>query len=275
MVGFNMIFKKIGKFILWTLLGIIALPIVLFLFIIFLIICLGKIRYRINAKIGNETTAHVEVSFFKWLVKCTFMYANGKMDVNGRIAWIKINSDNKEPKPEASKTKTTDDTSTAKTPTPFEAKATHKEPLHQNQNITKHKPEREKKHKKEKKDYLGNIKNIMEFMSENEIKKIIYLTIQCFAKFLRVLRPKYINVSGVIGFDDPATTGWAMGTYEAIVGTTGLKPHIHLLGSYHEKALHLDIDTNGQIRLGSLIWPFVWLTLRKPVRRLIYKQIFG
>ena len=278
-----MFFKRIGKIFLFVLLGIIALPIVLLLLVFFLILCLGKIRYRVNAKVGDKNAADVEVSYFRWLVRYAVKYADGETDVKGRIAWIKIG----EEKPEAIQPEPESELEPEPAPIPHKIETspslTMKKEIEQPQEEHEKKekaPEKPKemkneKKKKEKKDPLGFIKQIREFTSEHEIKKIIGLTFRCIGKFLKALKPKHIDISGVIGFDDPATTGWAMGSYEAIVGVTGLKPHIRILGSYFEKALRLDIDTHGRTRLGSIIWPFLWLALQKPVRKLIRKQIFS
>ncbi|MCL2361892.1 MAG: hypothetical protein FWC73_08790 [Defluviitaleaceae bacterium] len=270
--------------ILPVLVGIILLPIalaLLLLLLIFLLIaCLGKIRYRINARVGDETSAQVEVSYFLWLVKYAVDYTDSKMETQGRIAWVRLGKEKTAPPkpappPKSTTYKTTKTIKPVETTKTAETKAPPSPRKEVKQAPQKQTGEKVKKEKQEKKDPLGFIKQAREFMSENEVKKIIGLTFQCMGKFLKALRPKHIDISGIVGFDDPATTGWTMGAYEAIVGISGLKPHIRILGSYHEKALRLDVNTRGRTRLGSLIWPFIWLTFKMPVRRLIFKLIFG
>ena len=272
---------------MYVILGLIALPIVLLLLVIFLILCLGKIRYRVDAEVGNENAIHVEVSYFRYLVRYAFSYVDGEMKSHGRIVWKRIGEEPEsklEPEPEresepieyksAEPINPSGSTISIKTETP-----TTKTEAPPNKEIEKPIKQEEKKPEdkkpKGKKDLVGFLNQIREFAAEHDVKNIIGLTFKCLGKLLKAFKPKHIDISGEIGFDDPATTGWTMGAYEAIVGVAGFRPYIRILGNYFEKALHLNIDTHGRTRVGSLFWPFVWLVFQKPVRKLIWKQIRG
>jgi len=275
-----MTIKKIGLRILLVLAGIIALAIALVLLVIMLIMSLGKIRYKIFARVGDNNTAHIQISYFLWLVRIAVDYSDNNLETKGRIAWVKLGKrKSNPPKPSRATHKATASTTatstTAKSPHPVGEKKENIEPAPKPVQAKKEEKQAKKKEKSEKKDTFGFIKQSWAFMSENEIKKIIKLVFICFGKMFKALRPKHVDISGIVGFDDPATTGWVMGAYEAAVGVSGLRPYIQIQGSYHEKALALDVDMHGRTSLGRLIWVFVWLIFQKPVRRLIRKQISG
>jgi len=316
MAGSKMSIKKIAKILLWLFLGIIALPIILLLLIIFFVLCLGRVKYNVDAQVGDEKTARVEISYFLRLVKLIIIYAEGKTETRGRIAWVRIGEhkpqkekprkkkrhkkNRKKPKSIDIKDKdfasigdvidyakaemnSTDhvrkdkDNKIATTNTEQEAesdcvKRTHAThfPIEKPSS-----PEEEPAQEEEKSgpSFIEKAKQIRTTLTEIDVKTIIGLVFQCLHKFVKAIKPKRLDISGVVGFDDPAATGWFMGAYEAAAGVTGLRPHIRLLGSYHEKALRLDIQARGRFRLGRLFTPFVWLYLKKPIRTLIHKHL--
>jgi len=326
--------KKIGRRLLWILLGIILFPIALLLLIIFLVMCIGRVRYRVDARIGGEKNTHIEVSYFRRLLRVVYTYAKGKGDTDIRLAGIRLGgkskdkakknkkgkkdkkdkrdkhgeennsqNDNKgeneskvkhEPKKErenknnhVSKAanpidnlsasaralvdkldedeKMTEKTNKAKT------KDTKIDNAHASENETE--KEAEKETKDEKKDPFAIINRIKAALTYPDRKIIMSLTMQSLQKLCRALKPRIFDISGIIGFDDPATTGWFMGAYEAITSLFGIRPHIKLWGSYHEKALDLDIEIEGRASLGRLVWPFFWLYLKRPIRKLIHKHL--
>jgi len=270
MVGSNMrILRKIGKTLLWILLGIIASPLILLVIIIFLILCLGRIKYIVDAKVGDENSAYVNITYFMGLVRYVVTYAKGKTETKGSIAWVKLG---KTPPPKAKSKKAAQSLSPS-TPKVISTKPSKPPP---EPSEPKKEPKKEKKIKKEKekKDGPGIFGQVKAALTYPNLKTIISLSFQCLHKFVKALKPRHFHVSGVVGLDDPAETAWLMGSYEAAAGVTGLRKHIDLLGSYHEKALHLNIEAKGRTSLGRLLWPFLWLYLKKPVRELIHKNIF-
>jgi len=245
------IFKKILRMLLW----IIALPLIVLVFVIALllaiVLCLGRIRYRVDTHIGSDTTAFIEIKYLMRLVHCVITYKDGKFDNRIRVAWMRLGKEKppKVVKPRKAKKSRKDDKSkTLKSP-----------PL----------PEPEK----EKKDRLKPLKQAKAVLTYPDLKTIIGLCFQCLQKFAKALKPKRLNISGIIGFDDPAATGWFMGAYEAAAGMINLRQKIRLIGSYHEKALLLDIEAKGRTRVFSLLWPFIWLYLKKPIRVVLHKHI--
>ena len=282
--------------------------------LILAILLIGQIRYSIKASIHDKQTAHVNVTYLFRLVRCTLIYKDGEQRSRISIAGMQLGGkpSKKKQKKRNAKTTAPKNESQPKTDVATHAedfvrgaekkdyakKVTSLINIANNagdaDSIVKEKipappvpaitimetrpPEPEKadeKEEKEKKDRLKPLKQAKAVLTYPDRKIIMSLCGRFLQKLLRALKPRHLDIHGVIGFDDPCTTGWAMGSYEAIVGVTGLKPHIRILGSYFEKALRLDINTHGRTRLGSIIWPFLWLALQKPVRKLIRKQIFS
>jgi len=300
------IIKKIGKAILFFVLGILAQPFVFILLIILLVMCMGRIKYKIDAKVGEENSAYAEISYFMRLVKLVVSYAEGETKIRGRVAWVRIGEDKPKKmkksrrkksskkmqvkriassmedkdfasigdainyaKSEMKKNKDDAHDNKANDFTPVDSKGiafTKRDSTESSQDtksFKKESPEQEK-------DSPGFIALAKAILTYPDLKTIIGLAFQCLHKFVKALKPKKLDISGVVGFDDPATTGWFMGAYEAAAGVTGLRPHVRLLGSYHEKALRLDIHAHGRFRVIRLFTPFIWLYFKKPIRTLIH-----
>ncbi|MCL2527184.1 MAG: hypothetical protein FWE42_02105 [Defluviitaleaceae bacterium] len=272
--------------LLWLLLGLIILPIALgvglLLLFIFFVLSMGGIRYYIDARFGEDKTAHIEFSYFMRLIHVAAKYIDGKLETRVRIAWIKLG----EKKPKKKKPKTVGKTPKPKAPPQNQAinstieinakagnvaikKETPKPPPKSQQDSKIPPPL-----KKEKKDRFAAFKQVKAVLTYPERKIIMALVLQCIQKFLKALKPKKLDIHGIVGFDDPATTGWVMGSYEAITSVLNIRHKIKILGSYHEKALDLSVSAKGRTRLWRLMWPFAWLYLKKPIRTVIHRFIF-
>jgi len=255
--------------------GLIAL--VILLLTVFL---LGKIRYSIDASIGEEKTANIEVTYLMRLVHFVLTYSGGKLDNRVRIAWLKPGADTDKPakkkRKSAGPTATGDATIAAADLTTDEivkgadkaAKKTAKATVDVAEDATG-----DKGTATEKKDRFKTLKQVKAVLTYPERKIIMALVFKSLQKFFKALKPKHLDIYGVVGFDDPATTGWAMGAYETAVGLLQLRHKIRLWGSYHEKRLELTIQARGRTRVWGLIWPFIWLYLHKPIRVVIHKHI--
>ena len=251
--------------------------IVAFILLLTIVLCLGRIKYRVDAHVGNDKTAYVEISYLFRLVNFVAEYRDKKFENHTRVAWMKF-GEKKPRKKKKRKSKVT-------VPNGDEQKA-HNIAAHigpSEESITpKSQPagktmpsdiENSEPEQKEKKDRLKPLKQAKAVLTYPDLKTIIGLCFQCLQKFIKALKPKRLDISGIIGFDDPCTTGWFMGAYEAAAGTAQLRHKIRLLGSYHEKALQLDIEAKGRTSLWGLLWPFIWLYLHKPIRVAIHEHI--
>jgi len=240
--------------------------------LILTILCLGRIRYRIDASISEDKTADIDISYLMQLVRFVLEYRDGKLSRRLQIAGFRIGESKPRKKDKKRKAKTkAASTKAANTKTAQVKKdsAVKSEPL-PNKSPSAPKPEKEEK---EEKDRLKLPKKVKAVLTDPNRKFIINLCLRCLRKFFKALKPRHLDISGIIGFDDPCTTGWAMGTYEAAVGVIGIRENVRLLGNYYEKALELNLQAEGRTRLWGLIWPFIWLYLHKKFRVFLREHI--
>jgi len=278
-------------FVIFTLFGLIVLLVI--------ILCLGRIKYKVDAHVDDKTSAYIEVSYLMRLVRYTATYKKEKLNSRLRIAWVRLGeSSHKTAKKKTSSTSTIsagvhvydEDILHVSDAIPPTTKAKQ----HKNERITEKSedmllPKTSKlghastppiqNPKKTIKDrfealisLIGDVKQKKATLTSLGLKTIISLCIRCLKKIGRAIKPKQFEVAGILGFNDPCTTGWIMGAIEAFLGVMQWHKNIHILGSYHEKALRLDIDIKGHVRLFRLIWPLIWLYCHKPIREFI-KQI--
>ena len=346
------ILKKIGRWALYVVIGIIASPFVLLLLIILGILLCGRIKYDIEARVGAANDARVDVRYFMRLVHVVFTHKDGKSDTKVRVAWKRIGEDKPKPKrKKPNRKKRKDSASVAATPHTQKQAHTIKDaatdvvgadlvsarasedsdaspqtsPKSTDSNLHivgagSSRPSLAEKHRSShtsqpstidissrredpaptvhkantgKQSYTISANEGLSKPPSQEEKttpkslytkakaiwnyparpQITTLTLQALKKFFRALKPKRFQIRGVIGTDDPATTAYVMGAYEAAMGILQLHQNIKLYGNYHEKALELNIEAKGRTRLGRLLWPFLWLYLKKPVRTVIHKYL--
>ncbi len=83
-------------------------------------------------------------------------------------------------------------------------------------------------------------------------------------KLLNHVRPRSIKGQGCYGFEDPYTTGtvtsYTAMLYPFYAGSLDLTP------DFTRKILTGDLEGEGRIRLGYLLWILIWLLLKKEVR---------
>ena len=134
--------------------------------------------------------------------------------------------------------------------------------------LSKDKPPK-KKLKKEKTGFSMNFSDTKSLLTKLDIKTIISLGKILIKKLLRKIGPKRFLLQGVVGFDDPCTTGQFIGLYEAATGAAGLRDKFDLKGDYYQKKFSFDLKMSGRFAIASLLWPLIWFLLQKPVRNAI------
>lgn len=93
----------------------------------------------------------------------------------------------------------------------------------------------------------------LEFKSIRNKKIILNKAIKSIKSILREFLPRELNVSGVIGFDDPSTTGYFMGFIGALVGRYG--EHIDIEGDFSKSNYeNISVDGKGNIVFGKVIF---------------------
>jgi len=103
-------------------------------------------------------------------------------------------------------------------------------------------------------------------LTKLNIKSIASLGIILIKKLWRKIKPKYFFIKGVVGFDDPCTTGQFIGFYEICANAMGFRRAIDLKGDFCEKRIDLDMKMAGGFAIASLAGPVIWFIWQKPVR---------
>jgi len=235
--------------VLWILGGLLAL--VLAIMLLMVILAIAPIRYNVKISTMQPTTALVKVSYFFRLIYFVYEYNENKSNTTLRILGFrkKLDFDN----------------------LITEKKTREKKTLEKKNNEKKVKP----KEKKSSKD-RGIIETIQSVLTYPQRKTIMDMCMRTMKKYMRIIKPKKFNISGVIGLADPASTGFFLGMYEAVAGVLGIRRSIRLSGDFESESVtaRLNIIIEGRVSFARLSIPFVWLALQKPVRRLIWGAIF-
>lgn len=93
----------------------------------------------------------------------------------------------------------------------------------------------------------------LKFKSIRNKKIILNKAIKSIKSILREFLPRELNISGVIGFDDPSTTGYFMGFIGALVGRYG--EHIDIEGDFSKSNYeNISVDGKGNIVFGKVIF---------------------
>jgi len=131
------------------------------------------------------------------------------------------------------------------------------------------------------------------------LKTIINLVKRASKKVGRALRPQHIDINQEFGFADPTLTAMSLHKLEVFVARHGFGYWLNMEPDYevaerieNAKAtkqgqlgliasvliaigliVRININMYGRLRLFSVIWPFVWLLTRRPIRREIRRGI--
>jgi len=131
------------------------------------------------------------------------------------------------------------------------------------------------------------------------LKTIINLVKRASKKVGRALHPQHIDINQEFGFADPTLTAMSLHKLEVFVARYGFGYWLNMEPDYevaerieNAKAtkqgqlgliasvliaiglsVRININMYGRLRLFSVIWPFVWLLTRRPIRREIRRGI--
>ena len=223
---------------MWILLGIVAL--LLSIVLIAALLAIIPVRYDAKVAVGDETTAIVRVSYFFRLIYFVYEYRKDVRKTTLRIVGFrkKLAIDKSEPSTKKNKKKV---------------------------------------YKQDESESDGIIDTIQSVLTYPHRKIIMDLCISALKKMSKHLKPKKIDISGVIGFEDPAHTGWLLGAYEALAGIFKIRQNVRLYGDFNVSStvVKLDVFVKGSISIASVSWPFVWLAVQKPIRGLIWGLVKG
>jgi len=245
--------KKAGWFVklLWVLLlallFVYAIPLVLLTLLIVLLIFVlmlpllvlmlsFSVCYQVEGRYGTDTNIQAMISWFLSIIQVNFTLKENEPEAIleiGSYSRQLLSDDDKETKKK--KDKKLKETESSKP-------ATH-----------------------QIKEIRDTIRNILE---KYDVKTILHLAKLLAMRLLKRVLPKQFLVSGIVGFDDPCSTGQFIGIYEAVVGMLGLRKFIDLHGNFSEACLQVEVDMAGRFTIGSLLRQILWFFSRRPIRQI-------
>lgn len=101
-------------------------------------------------------------------------------------------------------------------------------------------------------------------------KKLIGICYEYFKDIVNIIKPRYINVSGVYGFDDPSITGIVCGII-SIINSTIPNSIINVEPEFEDEVYDLKVNVSGRI-IGFVI---LFRTLRFIMNKEVRKNIFS
>jgi len=241
---------RVVKWILFGLLALLALPLVL-LVIIFLAI---PVRYKVDAVTGqgDANKIFVRVTYFFGLVRATYRDKAFKM----RIFGIPIGRKNRQ-LPDAEK----------KTEQKVEGKM-----LDLLKSVKEEKPAEKENPKRPIKERLANIKDsITKVLTYPNRKKILSLTLKMLGRLWKIIKPKKLNISGEVGFEDPSKTGFLFAAYGVVAEFLNIRKYVQLSGNFDttHTVAQFDIYIKGSINVARMMLPILNWVRKKPIRKLI------
>ncbi|MCL2577522.1 MAG: hypothetical protein FWE27_05670 [Defluviitaleaceae bacterium] len=235
--------------ILWILLGLIAALLTLILFVILL--SAVPIKYKATAEINESTNISVRVSWFFWLVRFVYENHGGIEKTDFRILFFKIGA-RKKKNPVRSPEKTAEKISS---------------------------PEKipEKKPPPKKESVYKSFANLRDVLTESKVKTIIKPLAEVVKKIFKLLYPKHINVSGVMGLPCPFETGLIFGVYETVAGFLNIRDKVRFAGDFNTDVFvfRANAEVRGRVSVFRIAFPVIGLVLKKPVRVVLKDVIKG
>jgi hypothetical protein len=209
---------------------------------------------------GSEKYANVSVSWLFKLFKVRFVYREGESNLDfylcGKIASKRQEQDKKAPGNNAPEIKKI-------------LRNTQKSlPIHEKKSRLKTESTVKKKGKPQE-TLRERLERIYSLLTDFDYKIIMVIGIRFLKKLARVLKPDNLEADGVIGLDDPYATGLLLGAYEAVAICLNVRSHLRFSGDFNQRAMDIEGAVAGHIRLGSVLWPVIWLCTRKPVFMLL------
>jgi len=266
-VALSVVLGMLLNIILWVLLVVVAI------ILLFMILLALPIRYIAAANVGGSkgTSAKAKVRYLFGLIRGNYVYDKGEGELQAYIAWFKLSKKQDEEKRGSSEKvmqqspveivkdidalKDIDDTPS---PGAFakEDKPTFFSSL--KAKFTKIK---------------GKINTVLEYPNKRLIAGLVMGTLK---KMAKLLKPKHINISGTIGFADPAATGMFFAAYESVTHLLNIRQNVKLDGNFdtEKTTVVLDVYAKGSISIGRMMLPLIGLALKKPIRKIIVDMLF-
>lgn len=101
-------------------------------------------------------------------------------------------------------------------------------------------------------------------------KQLINICYKYFKDIVNIVKPRYINISGIYGFDDPSITGIVCGVI-SIINSVIPNTAINVEPEFEEELYDIEIKANGRI-IGCII---LCRTLKFIINKEVRKNIFS
>ena len=127
------------------------------------------------------------------------------------------------------------------------------------------------------KDRKAFIKEKIEFFEDlkakYDLKGIFDVTILLFKKIFKGLGLKLFQICGIIGLDNPCSTGQAIALISVV--QTFVPFEVDVQGNFENNVLEGSLYIKGKVRISSIVFPVIWYLLTKPVRTVVIDYVKG
>lgn len=127
------------------------------------------------------------------------------------------------------------------------------------------------------KDRKAFIKEKIEFFEDlkakYDLKGIFDVTILLFKKIFKGLGLKLFQICGIIGLDNPCSTGQAIALISVV--QTFVPFDVDVQGDFENDVLEGSLYIKGKVRISSIVFPVIWYLLTKPVRTVVIDYVKG
>ena len=127
------------------------------------------------------------------------------------------------------------------------------------------------------KDRKAFIKEKIEFFEDlkakYDLKGIFDVTILLFKKIFKGLGLKLFQICGIIGLDNPCSTGQAIALISVV--QTFVPFEVDVQGDFENNVLEGSLYIKGKVRISSIVFPVIWYLLTKPVRTVVIDYVKG
>jgi hypothetical protein len=221
---------------------VIILWILAAIFAVILAIIFVPIKYIVVADVAEKTNVYVRVSWFFRAVRFIYENNDGIEKSEFRVFFFRIGKRKKKPRPQKK--------SSSKTISPAPQKIEEK--------FTKESPSK-----------------FLHVLTDSNVKTIIKPIMATAKKILRLMMPKYLDISGTVGLPCPFETGLLFGTYETLAGIFGIRNKVRFAGEFNTDVFvfNMKAKVRGKASVLRMAVPVIGLVMQKPVRIFI-KEAF-
>jgi len=256
--------KKFLSLLLKILLGILIFALFLLFLPLMLFIILMPIRYHVDVNNLGDLKMNIKVRYIFGLIKFIFIKNDDETVSKLTIAGKQLgNTDSAKSK----KTKGAAEQKKAKAVK--EAKRNVKK---QENNTGDEESEGLREKLSGVQRIIGIIRAVWEHPDRPRITKQLFAMLH---QTLLVFKPKYFKAEGIVGFEDPATTGLALGAVQAVAVNSKFVEKFEITPDFYvdKTSIKAHVIVKGSISVGRLSWPFIKFIFKKPVRNVIFEYI--